>query len=153
MAIETLSPTSDTQGTGTFVDESKMYNASPSDFGTMGAATTLDAEITLQGMGADSDPDNRASVNVRIKLRYPDTSDAYDMIECYFRETAVATWVSIDTDTQGGPTNWTIEPTAAAFRAFDVTAQASNDPSTGFEIGIHFFNGSSGATTMPSWDL
>jgi hypothetical protein len=156
MAIETLSPTTSTEGTGTFTNTSNMYDANDTTLGTMGAATDADAEVAMEGMPADSDPNNRASVKVRAKIRYPANADQYDKIAVYFRPTGASGWTKIDEDTWGvggASANWNTSPTAAAWREFDVTATAGTNASTGFEIGVQFYNGSVGSPTLPSFDV
>ena len=156
MAVETLSPTTHTLGTGTITDPENMYDADDVTFGTLGAAEDNDAEIAVETMPADSDPTARTSVNVRAKLRYPDNAGQYDKIALHFRESAAAAWVKIDEDTYGvgGATaNWNTEPADGNWRSFDITAEAGVNPSTGFEIGVQFYNGSVGNPNLPSWDL
>lgn len=155
MAQETLTPSSATEGTGTFVNTANMYDDDAVTYGIMGTTEENAADISFSSFTADSDPDNRDLVKIRLKLRYPGNANQRNKIGIYFRQTAGSPWSLVDEDTHAGGNGnkWPIFPSPAAWREIDVTALAGSNPSTGFQVGVQFYRGTVANPDLPTMSL
>lgn len=149
---ETLVPETVTLGSGTTSNAWLLYDGDDSTHASLGSIEDSDAQIRIEAFPADSYPNARQQVLVRVLARFASNSDDYDRCLVYFRETPVASWVTI-ADVDRRDALFAIAPKVATWVEFDVTTQAGSNPSSGFAVGLQFYNGSADNPTAPSFDL